>query len=99
MAFCTTRKFKNGKWVTVEKRVFNSREAAEPFRVSLEKSTNQPAEVYRCPRCYELHIGRIPTKVPNTWGSGDWDKLAGKLIKSLRKTLDHPTKPESKVEK
>jgi hypothetical protein len=88
MAFCTTRKFRKSVWVRANKRVFSSREEAEPFRLRLEKAKGQPAETYRCPYCYELHIGRIPSRIPGSWGSGDWDRLAGRLVKSLRHVLD-----------
>lgn len=88
MSFCKTRKYRNGRWITKDKRAFSSREEAEPFRLRLEQSSGQPVDTYRCPRCFELHIGRAPSHIPGTWGSGNWDKLAGQLVKALRRVLD-----------
>lgn len=90
MSSCTTVKKYRGQWYKKKKRAFASREEAEPYRLSLEKAVTLPVETYRCPRCYELHIGRVGIRRSNNYGSGGWDRLAGQLIMALRKLLDRP---------
>lgn len=61
-----------------------TREEALEAAASLEDEKNVPYSVYRCPICYEYHVGRTPKSQKRRLQRYKWESLRGEIELGIR---------------